>query len=299
MAARLDLPTAHYVFDDWLVRWRDDPWYTRMKVTGPPGPRRRLKRRLREWFVNKGWLPRDDRLEIAGAQFASGYLRRVTAAAGLDASDARVVPFGVDLERFPFRAERPSRSRLLFVGRLHPEKGPHTLIRALSLLRDLRPPATLAVVGSGPQPVYVERLKSTAAEVAPEGAVRFVDFTDRAALPEVYRSHDTLVFPSSWDEPFGITLIEAMASGTAVVATGTGGSGEIVRHEENALVFTREDPVACAEAIPRLVESPELFDRLRARARADVERDWNLEACVDKIEAHLETVARTRRQHAE
>ena len=63
----------------------------------------------------------------------------------------------------------------------------------------------------------------------------------RDALTSAYREHDILVFASTWEEPLGITLLEAMASGLAVVGTGAGGSAEILQPEVNALTFPRSD----------------------------------------------------------
>jgi glycogen synthase len=64
-------------------------------------------------------------------------------------------------------------------------------------------------------------------------------------MPDVYRDHDLLVFPSEWAEPFALTPLEATARGLPVVGTTTGGSAELFRHGENGLVYT----AGCAEEL--------------------------------------------------
>jgi SAM-dependent methyltransferase len=97
------------------------------------------------------------------------------------------------------------------------------------------------------------------------------------------------VFPSEWEEPFGLVPIEAMACGTPVVATGTGGSGEFLRDEYNCVLFPPGDPRALAFAIRRLHEDADLRDRVvrggqQTADELDVERladafeEWHIAA---------------------
>jgi glycosyltransferase involved in cell wall biosynthesis len=87
----------------------------------------------------------------------------------------------------------------------------------------------------------------------------------RARLPDVYASADAVLFPVSWDEPFGLVPLEAMAVGRPVVATGAGGSGEYLRNGENCLIFSpADDAAALAGAVKRLAGDGDLRQRLRA-----------------------------------
>jgi len=69
---------------------------------------------------------------------------------------------------------------------------------------------------------------------------------------------DAVIFPSEWDEPFGLVPIEAMACGTPVIATGVGGSGEFLVDGANCLRFKAGDPASLAEAVRRLAGDPAL-----------------------------------------
>jgi glycosyltransferase involved in cell wall biosynthesis len=148
--------------------------------------------------------------------------------------------------------------RLLYLGRMDERKGVHVAIEALALL----PKATLKIQGGG-DPVYFERLIHRAAE--PDVADR-VEFTSepRGRLRELYAEADAVLFPVQWDEPWGLVPLEAMAVGRPVIATGTGGSAEYLRHEHNCLIYKpRGDATELARAVERLASDAALRERLR------------------------------------
>jgi len=166
--------------------------------------------------------------------------------------DSAVVYSGYEAEEFG-PADTPPEwgGRLLFVGRLDPDKAPVTAVEALALL-----PAgtTLRVVGPG----HVEdrlALEARAEELGVSGSVQF-DQRPRSELARLYRQADVLVFPSRWEEPFGLTPLEAMACGTPVVSTCLGGSAEYLRDGYNCLCVPAEDPPALARAITTLAADP-------------------------------------------
>jgi glycosyltransferase involved in cell wall biosynthesis len=86
-------------------------------------------------------------------------------------------------------------------------------------------------------------------------------------LAEYYRSADVFVFPSIWDEPFGIPVIEAMAAGLPVVATRVGGVVETVEDGKTGFLVPPADSHALAEAISALVQDRALRERLGAAGR--------------------------------
>jgi len=159
----------------------------------------------------------------------------------------------------PAATPRSWRWRLLHVGRVDRRKGISTAVEALA---QLPPEASLTVLGRGDAGHQVELVR-LAAELGLGERVRF-DAVARHELATQYRHADVLVFPTAWDEPFGLVPLEAMACGTPVAATGTGGSGEFLAHEVNCLLVPPGEPAALAAAVTRLASD----DRLRARLMA-------------------------------
>lgn len=173
---------------------------------------------------------------------------------------------------------RPWGWRLLYVGRIDPRKGLDTAIKALALLA---PEARLEVIGRGDDR-YLAELRRLAAGLGVTERVRY-GCRPRAELAGRYRAADVLVFPSTWDEPFGLVPVEAMACATPVVATATGGSGEFLVDEANCLRFPPGDHRAAAAAVERLAADPDLRGRLvRGGLETAVELD------VDRLAEVLE-----------
>jgi glycosyltransferase involved in cell wall biosynthesis len=178
------------------------------------------------------------------------------------------------IERAIFRATPrplPWSDRLLFVGRWDPRKGAHTVIRALEQL----PGATLQCFGRGSEGERAA-LVALAEQLGLADRVEFAQ-VDRHELPSIYGAADVLVFPSEWDEPFGLVPIEAMACGTPVVATIRGGSAEFLVDDVNCVQFEAGAADDLARAVRRLRDDAALRDRIAARGLAladelDVER---------------------------
>ena len=126
--------------------------------------------------------------------------------------------------------------------------------------------------------------------------MKFIGKVSREALAQIYREHDILLFPSIWDEPFSIALLEGMASGLAVVGTMTGGTPEILLDEVNALTYAKENADECAAQIERLFDSQELRISLSNAALRTIQERFAFPRMVDLIEADLElAVSRTKR----
>jgi glycosyltransferase involved in cell wall biosynthesis len=108
----------------------------------------------------------------------------------------------------------------------------------------------------------------TAERLGVRDKVAMRDAVAARQLPDVYRDHDVLVFPTVWDEPSGLVPLEAMATGCVVVATGTGGSAEYLEEERNCLTFAVQDADAAATQLARLVSDEQLVERLRVNGYA-------------------------------
>jgi glycosyltransferase involved in cell wall biosynthesis len=212
------------------------------------------------------------------------------------ASRVRTIYNGVDLARFS-SATRGFRGRVLFVGRISPEKGIHVLLEAFERVLRRHPFAQLDIVGPGSvltrelladqggddlvsalAPLchqgYVDAIRSRIPpSIAP--SIHFAGNVSYSRLVEYYRHAEVFVFPSVIHEAFGLPVAEAMASGLPVVAAHSGGISEIVRHGQTGLLVPRGDPAELAEAIGLLLDDPERCQRMgRAGTERAAEFTW-------------------------
>ncbi len=241
--------TVGVVHEDWMVYGpRVDGW---QRAFGRPA-----LSRLAELATG---IPTRLRLDEVDAWLFNSEATRAAARSRWELPRTAVITPGVDLDLFEERPASEWSGRLLYVGRIDPRKGIATAIQALSLLPDAR----LRIVGSG-DAAHLEDLHRLAREPGLDGRVAF-DAVSRERLPEVYGEADAVLFPVTWEEPWGLVPLEAMAVGTPVIATGRGGSGEYLRDGENALLFApAESPEALAGAVNRLAADAGLRERLRA-----------------------------------
>ena len=154
-------------------------------------------------------------------------------------------------------------------------KGQEVFLQAAARLRERLPshPVRFYVVGS---PVYrtpgsqfsEEELRSTAHALGLGGHVGFIPFQTEPST--IYRALDAVVHASTRPEPFGMTIVEAMACARAVVVSAAGGAAEIVRPGYDALAFSPGDVEALAVALARLVQAPPLRARMGEEARRSV-----------------------------
>jgi glycosyltransferase involved in cell wall biosynthesis len=284
-AQQTGLAVCYFISDHWLARWESDALYS-LKHRSPRRLHRRLIWKTLKSLLNaSGLMPRVD-LDLSRVQFASHFLKQAALEANRPVQNAEVIHWGVDVNRFPFNEKAHEPKRLLYVGQVTLLKGVHTVVEALKLIveQPCYRSTTLTIVGG---PDYDNRIHKLVSSLGLEDNVRFTGLIPRDQLPAIYRDHDILLFPSIWDEPFSITMLEAMSSGLAVAGTNTGGSSEILKDEINALVFAKEDAKACASQITRLIKDTELFESIRRNGRRTVEENFKLEAMVNRIDLSL------------
>ncbi len=249
-----------------------------------------------EWLsqLDQRWVAKC--LSNTDAVFAcSQYLvDRIAAKHPTGASKFHCIHNGVNTDTFspspvPHRPSADSNTqRILFVGRLSPEKGVHILIQAFDEIARRLPNAVLELVGpdgSAPKEFIVglsddERVKALskcydgnyadqlrqglAGEVAKRA--KFVGGLAQADLAERYRSADVLVNPSL-SEAFGMSLVEAMACGTCVVAARTGGMTEIVEPGETGLLVEPDNSTELADAVCQVLDDAATNKRMGLAGR--------------------------------
>jgi len=182
--------------------------------------------------------------------------------------------------------------RFLFVGRLVPEKGPDIAIQALAkLVQDMHINASLDLIGSGPGE-YVERLRGLAASLMVAERVHFLGMMDRQAVLERYSQYTALWFTSRWQEPFGLTILEAMARGLPVVAAERGAALTLIADGETGLLVPPDDAERLAAAAARLAQDPTLGHKMRLAALKRCREQYTLERMADRVEQYLQGVLR-------
>jgi glycosyltransferase involved in cell wall biosynthesis len=216
---------------------------------------------------------------LANSRYTAGHFRR-----GGGSDEVEVVYSSVDLKRFdPARLNRaqaraqldvsPEALVLGVVGQITPWKGQATAIEALALLRKRFSEAQLLIVGSvkfssgatrHDNESYLRSLQRMVDELQLHEDVRFLG--ERSDVPEILGALDLLLLPS-WEEPFGRTMVEAMATGTPVVATSIGGPAEVIEDHVNGRLLPPREPRAWVEAIEELIADPQLRMKMAAKGR--------------------------------
>jgi len=187
--------------------------------------------------------------------------------------DVGVIHNGIDTQRFqPGAGDAAGRENgpleLLTVGRLQEFKGLQYLLPAVKNILDGRPRSLhLAIVGDGPSRVELERL---AADLGLGDAVRFVPWVDYAQMPDIYRNADAFLQPSL-TEGMPNTVLEAMASGVAIVASDVAGNRDLVKDGRNGFLVEPMSADALTDAISRLVDDPAGVRRMGAESRTMAE----------------------------
>ena len=132
---------------------------------------------------------------------------------------------------------------LLYVGALQDIKGVDVLVRALPKLEAAGVDVDLRIAGTGP---FEQKLRRLADDLGVADRITWLGYVDHAELPAEYDRADAFVYPGRLDEPFGRVLLEALSSGTPVVASDVGSTDYIVG--DAGVRFASEDPASLAEA---------------------------------------------------
>jgi glycosyltransferase involved in cell wall biosynthesis len=210
--------------------------------------------------------------------------------AGLDAGigrveQYRVIPNGVDPGRFSGPPE-PVAGRVLFLGRLGPQKRPELAVQALARVRGRFPGAELHLASDGPDR---ETLVELAARLGLSGAVRFLGYRDD--VPALLSRASCMLVTSDYEgAPY--TVLEAMAAGVPVVATRVGGVPEAVVDGETGLLVSPGDAAALADRLARLLADPDAAARMGAAGRRIVQERFTRQHMVARTLALYEEVAR-------
>ena len=182
----------------------------------------------------------------------------------------RVIPNAVDTEKFkPGLAERDD--CILYIGRLVRRKGIHVLIEAFKILRRRGCNVKLIIGGKGYMEPFLKFMASDSDNIIFLGAV------SEEIKPALFAKAKVFVLPSLAGESFGVVLLEALSSGTPVVATRVGGIPEIVANGEEGFIVEPGDPEELAEAIAFLLSDFNLWLKMSLKARRRAVEKYSIE----------------------
>lgn len=193
----------------------------------------------------------------------SRFLHEVFAGFGIS---SEIIPNIVDLDRFAFRPRTPLRPHVLSTRNFEPLYNVACTLRAFRLVQDRYPEAQLTLVGSGSQ-------ESALRQLAADLQLRNVTFAGRVAPEDIWRYYaEADIYLQTPDiDNMPASVLEAYASGCAVVSTNAGGVPAICRDNVQGLLVPPNDHEAAARAVLRLLDEPDLASRLTATAREGCE----------------------------
>lgn len=191
----------------------------------------------------------------------------------------QLIPHGIDTHRFvprspdtpPKREALPTDYQICMFGRVRHQKGVDILIEAAMPLLKLHSDWGVLIVGEikSEDVAFVENLKDQLAREGLDERVRFTGLQPFETLPAYFR-HADIVAALSRNEGYGLTVLEAMSSGTAVVASRAGAWPDIVRHGQDGLLVPIGDVDATRAALAQLMAESTLREQLAASARSRV-----------------------------
>ncbi len=245
--------------------------------------RRRLKGCLRKWRLAslrkaKGVFP------------VSNFSARLVMSLGIEQSCIKVLLNGVNTQHYLPAAnnqEKNNQKRLLTVARLDLNKGHDYVLKALAILKEQGFTPNYTIVGQGPEKM---RLRKMVQSLGLENQVEFTGFIPDKQLPAIYTSCDIYVMasreiPGRLDlvEGFGISFLEASASGLPVVAGDSGGVSDAVQNEKTGLLVDPDDSEEIASAIKRLLTDSNLARRLGNEGRRWTETEMSWEHVSERL----------------
>lgn len=219
------------------------------------------------------------------ADFMSGYL-------GIPRNKIHVVPLGINLKDYEGQQGKRKRQEdepftIGYFARVAPEKGLHVLAEAYRLLRqrDDFPPARLEAAGylAPDHKPYLQEIENKLRAAGLAAEFRYHGAVEREAKINFFRSVDVLSVPTTYPEPKGLSVIEAMASSVPVVQPSHGSFPEIIARTQGGLLCEPNDAASLAETIYSLWKNPELATDLARQGAAGVRQHYSVRQMADSV----------------
>jgi len=201
----------------------------------------------------------------------SSAAKRFLISTGVPGNRIKVIPLGVDTSEFTPISGIHLRKKLgllnktviLFVGRLTQVKGVEFLITAFNRVHKAFPNTKLVILGRGE---LKQNLIELSEKLQIKNSVIFLDFIERAEMPQLYAASDIFVLPS-FKEPFGLVLLEAMAMEKPIIGTRTGGIPDVITNGVNGFLIEPGNIDELSFRLAELVDNPELRAKMGKQGR--------------------------------
>jgi len=222
------------------------------------------------------------------ADFMPGYL-------GIPREKIRVVPIGINPHGFDLRKPKQSGPFTVgFLGRIAPEKGLRVLAEAYRILRQSGelPEARLEAAGymAADSKPYLEDIQKHLRDAGLESEFHYRGVLERAGKIAYLQTLDVMSMPAVYDEPKGVTLLEAMACGVPLVQPRRGAFTEIVENTGGGLLVQPDDPRSLADGILKIARDRQLAEELSANGFRGVREHYTAAHMADKVLEAYESV---------
>ncbi len=213
----------------------------------------------------------------------------------------RTIPGGVYIDEY--KGSEESRAKIdkkygltgkkvvLFTGRLTVHKGVEFLIKAA---REIK--GEVIILGDGPERPYLEKLiqdfKLTNTRI-----LGYMKPTEQVSFKEFYSRADVYVAPSTWNEPLGLVILEAMAAKTPVLATRTGGISSLIKDGYNGYLVRARNASEIAQKVNFLLDNDELREKMGERAYQIVKERYTWDALTDQFVRIYQKYAYTSKEY--
>jgi glycosyltransferase involved in cell wall biosynthesis len=217
---------------------------------------------------------------------------------GMNAARIDVVPLGINMTGYERQHPRGGEFSVGYFARIAPEKGLHLLAEAYPLFRCRTGSARVRLEAAGylsrPHQRYLADIRRGLDRAGLGHEFTYHGAVDRQGKVAFLRGLDVLSVPTPYDEPKGVFVLEAMASGVPVVQPRRGAFTEMVEKTGGGLLVQPDDPAALADGLYSLWKEPELARALGDRAFAGVREHYSIQRSADKqLEVYEAMVAQT------
>jgi L-malate glycosyltransferase len=280
---KLDLVHCHQasweaVAAGWIHGRTGLPTLVQPAASGPYGEFQLMSRTRGQRFVRSSILANSHFVAI------SEHIQEELRSWGVPSERLSRFASGIDVDEFapgpsPLESQLPARPRVIFLGRLHPQKNLVLLIQAWQLVHRQFPAANLLLAGDGPQRQELEQLVDT---LHLRSCVHFLG-AQREPLPYLQAS-DLFVLPSV-SEGMSNSLLEAMACGLPCVVSAAGGNVDLVHDGQAGLVADATIPTDLADQLAKMLGDPSQRARCGVSARQIICQKYSIKSIVDRYEA--------------